>query len=195
VATKWCIPPGVVYKRVIQYNTTPIIARREATFCYCNEATGEVDCFRDNFISIPIYPGQLIPINLIQVPTAEITAAAAYLWRDILPYQLLNWKSLVNKKCMPLPYRVLTTSREPCFAGFTARGILTKSTFHCYYISFKQNCPPGFELHNGVCDCNKHLTAAFPSLTCDIHRETINRPAYIWIAYSKKGIIQYVKKC
>ena len=203
--------PGDVYKRIIQYDTTAnIITRREATFCYCDKATGEVDCFRDTFITTPVYPGQIIPINLIQVPTPEITAAAAYLWRDVsklihqhyaidkpcelVPYQLLNWKNLVNETCMSLPYRVLTTLFEPCFACFSARGI-AKSHFHCYNIGFKQKCPPGFVIHNGACNCNKHLTAAFPTLTCDIDTVTINRPGQTWIAYNTEGIILYVEKC
>ena len=203
--------PGDVYKRVIQYDTTAnIITRREATFCYCDKATGEVDCFRDNFIPTPIYPGQTTPINLIQVPTPEITATAAYLWRDVsesthqynaidkpcklVPYQLVNWKNLVNETCMSLPYRVLTTLFEPCFACFSARGF-AKSVFHCYYIGFKQKCPPGFEIHNGACDCNKHLTGAFPILTCEIDTVTITRPGYTWIAYNTEGIILYVENC
>ena len=203
--------PGDVYKRVIQYDTTAnIITRREATFCYCDKATGEVDCFRDNFIPTPIYPGQTTPINLIQVPTPEITATAAYLWRDVsesthqynaidkpcklVPYQLVNWKNLVNETCMSLPYRVLTTLFEPCFACFSARGF-AKSVFHCYYIGFKQKCPPGFEIHNGACDCNKHLTGAFPILTCEIDTVTITRPGHTWIAYNTEGIILYVENC
>ena len=203
--------PGDVYKRIIQYDTTAnIITRREATFCYCDKATGEVDCFRDNFTTTPVYPGQTTPINLIQVPTPEITAAAAYLWREVselihqhyaiekpcklVPYQLLNWKNLVNETCMSLPYRALATLFEPCFACFSARGI-AKSTFHCYYVGFKQKCPPGFVIHNGACNCNKHLTAAFPTLTCDIDTVTINSPGRTWIAHNTEGIILYVEKC
>ena len=203
--------PGDVYKRVIQYDTTNnIITRTEATFCYCDKDTGEVDCFRDNFTTTPIYPGQIIPINLIQVPTPEITAAAAYLWRDVSdaiyqhnvidkpckldPYTLPKWRPSDQKTCMPLFYRVLANTPEPCFACFSARGI-TKFTFYRYYIGFKQNCPPGFELHNNSCDCNKYLIEAFPTLTCDIDTETINRPGLSWIVYNRQGIISYAVTC
>ena len=77
------------------------------------------------------------------------------------------------------------------FASFSVRGI-AKSAFHRYYIGFKQKCPPGFELHNGVCDCNKHLAAAFLTQTCDIDKVTVDCPGYTWIVYSTEGIILYV---
>ena len=178
--------PGDVYKRLIQYNTTNnIIGRREPTYCYCDNIT-VVDCFKDNFTTTPLYPGQKIPIKLTQVPTPEVTGSSVYLWRDIseyikfhnainkpcklVPYQPPNWRQFIHRAmCIPLFYRALTNTSEPCFVSFSSCGI-TKVTYYRYYISFNQTCPPGFELQNSSCECNKHLKAAFPTLTCNRHK-------------------------
>jgi len=203
--------PGDVYKRVIQYDTTAnIITRQEPTFCYCDKVTGEADCFKDNFTTTPLYAGQIVPINLIQVPTPEITADAAYLWRDVSELKLMQnvlykpcklnqytpskWSPSDKNVHIRLFYRVLSNYFKTCFACFNAR-VIAKSTFYCYYLNLKQNCPPGFELLNSSCGCNHHLQVAFPTMTCNIDMETINRPSLSWISYNKEGIISYAVIC
>ena len=205
--------PGDVYKKVIQCDTTiNIIDRREPTYCYCDNGT-VVDCFRDNFTTTPIYPGQSIPIKLTQVPSSKITSSSSYLWRDVsdfvdrhnaidkpcklVPYQPPNLKELVHiAACMPLFYRALTNTSETCFMTFSSFGA-TKLTYYRYYISFNQTCPPGFELRSNSCKCNKHLQTVFPTLKCNIDTGMLSLRHYYnsWIAYTKEHTILYVYIC
>ena len=199
--------PGDVYRRVIHYDTTKnIIARREPTFCYCDKATRKVDCFKDDFVPTPIYPGQTVPINLVEVPTYQITAiyprkdfwSSGFL-RHFQTCQLESiqpsnyWFQVVYKECVPLFFRVFTDSLEPCSAFINAIG--SGSTTYHFKIGFKK-CPLGFENHNSSCQCNKHLKAAFPTLTCDIETQTLNHSGKGWIGSSQDGkSILYVKRC
>jgi len=198
--------PGDVFERVIRYDTTAhIITRRKATFCYC-DSTGEVDCLKDNFIPASIYPGQTIPISLVQLPTAHTTAL--YPRRDIWsagflyhfkPCRLVSYHSsdyrlqFVYLKCIQLFYRVLADIAQPCSAFFAATG--DDNTLYHYYIGIKQ-CPLAFQISRGTCTCNRLLQAAFPTLTCDIETLTLNRSAKTWIGPSQDGKrILYVKFC
>jgi len=197
--------PGNVYKSIVQFDTTTnIIARRETTFCYCDNITG-ADCITDNFTTTPIYPGQIIPIKLVQVPTNNITPTAVYLWQNVAPtkslynvepcqlspHQPTNWSQLTHKSCVPLLYKAFTNSSEPCSACFG----VTSFIHNCYHIGFKKHCPHGFEHRNGSCKCNRYLKAAFPYLICDIDTKTFYRQANSWISYSKQGTILFVVMC
>ena len=194
--------PGDVYRRVIHYDTTKnIISKQDPTFCYCERTTGTVDCFKDNFISTPIYPGQAIPISLVQVPTQQ--SAAIYQRKDVWSSMFLYhfkpchltsdqpsnyWLQLIYNECVPLFFKVFTISYEPCSAFFNVIGF-SGTTYH-FKIGFK-NCPLGFGNYNGSCQCNKYLRAAFPTLTCDIDTQTFFRPSNLWIGLSqdKKSIL------
>ena len=197
--------PGDVYKRVIQYDTTAnIMTRREATFCYCDKATREVDCFKDNFTSTPIYPGQTIPISLVQVPPYKVTGIyprndvwSSVFLKSFTPCHLVSyhsqdyWLQFVYKECIQLFYKAY--SAETCSAFFTATG--DENTLYHYYIGIKK-CPLGFEISSGTCMCNKLLQAAFPTLKCDIETLTLNRSARTWIGPSQDGkSILYVEFC
>jgi len=198
---------GDVYRRVIHYDTTKnIIARKVPTFCYCDKATGKVDCFKDDFIPTPIYPGQTIPISLVEVPMYQITAiyprkdfwSSGFLSHfqicQLVSIQPSNyWFQVVYKECVPLFFRVFTNSYEPCSAFFNAIG--SGSTTYHFKIGFKK-CPLGFENHNGSCRCNKYLKSAFPTLICDIETQTLNHTGKSWIGSSQDGkSILYVKQC
>ena len=198
--------PGDVYKRVIHYDTTEnVIARQQATLCYCDKVTKEIDCFKDNFTTTPIYPGQTIPINLI--PILKYHPTVIYPQQDLqLPYklslcQLISLKSFesiqfIPNNCTSLLYTAFTTSLEPCSIVFSAVGFtIGISTFYQYYISFKM-CPTGFELQNGICDCNKYLKAAMPTLHCEIDMQTFNVPRKRWIGYNvKQNTILFTDHC
>jgi len=202
--------PGDVNRKVIKWDTTKyIIARNEPTFCYCDKSTDKIDCLRDHFLSTPIYPGQMIPISLIQIPTYQITTI--YPRKDFWSYGFLlkynpfppchlvsiqpsnYWFQVVYKQCVPLFFRVYTDSLEPCSAFFNAMGY-TSTRYH-FKIGFRK-CPLGFENYNGSCQCNKHLKAEFPTLTCDIETQTLNHSGKSWIgsSYDRKRIL-YVKRC
>ena len=197
--------PGDVYKSIVQFDmTTNIIARQEVTFCYCDNIT-EADCLKDNFTTTPIYPGQIIPINLVQVSTRNITPTVFYFWQNVaparsqhnlepcqlMPYQPTNWSQSIHKSCVPLFYRVFTNTSEPCSACFSVASF----NHYCYPIGFRKSCPHGFEHRNGSCKCNRYLQAAFPSLRCDIESKTLYRRANSWISYSKPNTILFVEMC
>ena len=191
--------PGDIYKKVIHYDMKRnIIERQRATLCYCDRVTKEIDCFRDNFTSIPIYPGQTIPMNLIQMPKYQPTVI--YQRKDSItfgflhlfkPCRLKSQKSseslqFIPFNCTQLYYKALTASLKPCSIVFSAVGFITgTSTLYDYYISFK-TCPSGIELQSESCNCNKRLQAAFTTLAYDIDTQTFNVPGKGWIGYTYK---------
>jgi len=54
----------------------------------------------------------------------------------------------------------------------------------------------GFAIHDGSCDCDEQLKAAFPDLKCNIQTQTLTRPSKSWIGLSNdKKHIMYAKNC
>ena len=199
------VTPGDVFKRVIHYDkSTNILATQGATFCYCDNITGEIDCIRDNFTATLIYPGQTIPISLIQVPPYQITViypenCESVQYFNTLPSCMLVpskshsiWQ-FVYKDCVPLHYRAVTNYSKSCSVCFSAAGF--KKYSYIYKLGFKKGCPLGFEINNGACDCNRLLKTAIPTLTCDIDTQTIDRPVHVWIGYTKQNAVSFVELC
>ena len=123
----WLLQVTCSSKFIIQYDSTrSIIARQQATLCYCDKITKEIDCFRDNFTTVPIYPGQTIPINLIQMPEFQPTVIYE---RQLINYitnvcqlKSINSLQLIPNNCTSLFYKAFTTTLEPCVALFSAVG-------------------------------------------------------------------------
>ena len=200
--------PGYVYKRVLHFNVTneKIVNREGVTFCYC-EKTTNVDCMKDQFG--PIYSGQSIPISLKQSVLSNVSAVALVDRHfalvqtineqprcDLVPLHDPKLVQLINFQCTALMYRVLNTNNgTSCYIHFSS--ISSTNIWHSiYFIDFKKACPLGFDSYNGMCECNKQLKAALPSLTCDIDRQTFTHPGYSWIGLSNnKQNILYVEMC
>ena len=203
------LTPGYVNKRVLHFNVTneKIVNREGVTFCYC-EKTTNVDCMKDQFG--PIYPGQSIPISLKQSVLSNVSVAALVDRHfgllqtineqprcDLVPLHDPKLVQLINFQCTALLYRVVNTNNgTSCYIHFSYIGSTNVWHSMLYFIDFKKACPLGFDSYNGVCECNKQLKAVFPSLTCDIDRQTFTRPGYSWIGLSNnKQNILYVKRC
>ena len=202
------LTPASVYEKVLQYDTSDIsaIGRQVGTLCYCKNET-YVDCLRDhNFGSI--YPGQIIPISLIRMPPNNVVNTAIYSSSFpyshnayVMPYEQcpleLEWLQLLHTNCTPISYKVysrnsLETSKK-CYVSF--RATYPDDSFYIYYVDFKE-CPLGFAIHNGSCDCDKNLKTAFPDLRCNIQTQTFTHPGKSWIGLSnEKKHIKYTKHC
>ena len=202
------LTPATVYKKVLQYDMsdTSVVSRQVGTLCYCKSET-YVDCLRDhNFGSI--YPGQTIPISLVRMLHSDVNNTAIYSSSfpyshnvHVMPHEQcpreLEWLQLLHTNCTPISYKVhshtsLKTSKT-CYVSF--RATYPDDSFYIYYVDFKE-CPLGFSIHNGSCDCDTNLKTAFPGLRCNIQTQTFTHPGKSWIGLShNKKYIKYTKHC
>ena len=89
------VTTGEVMKSVLKFNKTieQVIQRDITTLCYCENNVYE-DCITDYFE--PIFPGQMVPINLKQIPPYSNTSIYSIAQYDdieqcpVKPHQL-NW--------------------------------------------------------------------------------------------------------
>ena len=200
------LTPGTVYNKVLQYDTSEksIIGREVGTLCYCSNETN-VDCLRDDNFGF-IYPGQTIPICFIRIPHSYLVNTAIYSSSSshdaqLIPYEPcpseLKWLQLLHTNCTPIDYRVYSSVSlmvpKKCYVSF--RATYPDDSFYIYYVDFK-DCPLGFTINNGSCDCDEKLKVVFPSLKCNIQTQTFTRPGKSWIGLSEdKNDIKYTKFC
>ena len=202
------LTPANVYEKVLKYDTSDmsVIGRQAGTLCYCKNET-YVDCLRDYSFGF-IYPGQTIPISLIRMPLSNVSNTAVYSSTfpyshnaHMMPYEEcpleLEWLQLLHSNCTPISYKVrshnLLEMSKKCYVSF--RATYPDDSFYVYYVDFKE-CPLGFAIHNGSCDCDKNLKTAFLGLKCNIQTQTFTHPGKSWIGLSKdKKYIKYTKRC
>ena len=205
------LTPGDVYKRVLHFdvNIENAINRRSTTFCYC-ESEMHADCITDRFG--PIYPGQTIPLRLTQVLPVGKNFSESFtaihqkflFFKATIPYEECHlvksqdskWVQQIDRKCSSLTYKVYSGSNDSGLCFVSLKDIGADDSSYLYYFDFKP-CPLGFDMHNGSCQCNRHLKYVFPRLLCDIETQIIIRPGRTWIGLSSrdKNKILYVKKC
>ena len=109
-------------------------------------------------------------------------------------YQL-NWLQLVPQNCTFLSYKAYSNTLEKCYVSF--RTAYPDDSLYIYYIDFKE-CPLGFHINDGLCECDEGLKAAFPNLKCNIQSNTISRPDRSWIGSTYNDgqrVIVYAKVC
>ena len=196
---------GDVMGRVLHFNnrtSEQVVYKKVPTICYCDSTTS-ADCIIDHFKAI--FPGQTIPINLKQIPPYSKTSmylVAQSLTQlydieqcQVKPYQL-NLLQSIDNSCIPIAYKVYSNSHpaDRCYVSFKTT-YYPDDSLYIYYIDLKTNCPFGFILINGSCDCHPKLKAAFPTIKCDIDTQSIIRPGNSWVGLSAQGKILYVKLC
>ena len=131
--------------------------------CYCDNRIS-ADCIKDHFK--PIFPGQTIPISLKQVPpispTSIYSSAQSLQWVQdvehclVKPYQL-NWLQSVTNSCTPISYVAYSSSVKRCYVSFITTH--PDESLYTYYIDIHENCPDGFNMIDGSCECD---TKSFP---------------------------------
>ena len=195
-----------VYKRVIALDSsvpTPI-SQQNSTIYFCND-NDEVEYFNDRVK--PIFPGQYIPIRLrlssdlspflcvvlysVNFTMNKLQYELPYRQCMMQPYQHM-WFKLLQQNCTSVDYKVYSNTFEKCYVSFR-----TNNSLYIYYVEFTE-CPLGFSINNGSCECDKHLKAAFPDINCDIQTSKITRPVGSWIGSSYidgRWIMLYTKHC
>ena len=196
-----------VYKRIPDldsFSLTTAFRRRKSTIYFCNDAN-HVEYFKDEFDSI--FPGQNIPVRLIILPpflntvlysinftTDNLKYKIPYKPCEIQAYQF-SWLQLVPQNCTSLSYKAYSNTLEKCYVSF--RTAYPDDSLYIYYIDFKE-CPLGFHINDGLCECDEGLRAAFSNLKCYIQSNTITRPGGSWIGSSHNDgqmVILYAKVC
>ena len=194
-----------------------VVHRNTSTLCYCDSTTYG-DCIKDHFKVI--FPGQKIPINLKQIPShskTSIYSVAQSLDQQlydieqctVIPYPM-NLLQSIGNSCTSLNY---TANLKPATSNYTMDytahskshpisrcHISFKTTYpddslYIYYIDINETCPLGFNLSDGSCECDARLTAAIPSIQCDISTQTISHFSKGWIGVSAEDKILYVEVC
>ena len=191
---------GDVMKSVLKFNKTSkqVIQRDVTTLCYCDNNNNE-DCITDYFRTI--FPGQMVPINLKQIPPYSNTSIYSIaLFDDVeqcpmKPYQL-NWLQSINSSCIPIKYAVYSKSPPEstrCYVSF--KTTYPDDSLYIYYIDINEACPFGFSLIDGSCECDSRLKTAIPTITCDINTQTFSHSEGGWVGLSEQGDILYVRFC
>ena len=198
------LTPGDVMANVLRFNKTreQVLQREVSTLCYCDNRIS-ADCIKDHFK--PIFPGQTIPINLKQ--TLPYNRTSIYSISQQLeqlqeikqcsgePYQLQqNLFQTIDNSCTPIPYKVYSTpDQTQCYVSFQTA--YPGDTLYIYYIDIHKNCPLGFSLSDGSCECDSKLKTVFPTIRCDVNTQTINHLGKGWIGLSAENKILCVKFC
>ena len=196
------ITPGEAYTSMFLHHRSlkPYVIREGATLCYCDDDS-ETDCFKDRFQ--PIFPGQVVNINLILLPpiiqTALYIDSSKLLNNSIYsPCKVPSSKIyLISNKCTPLSFRIKFKSLTEHSCSIYLKTTSTPETLFIYYFDQKE-CPIGFHFINGSCDCEPRLKGAFPNLNCDIDKQTFTRPLGSWIGISHttgNETVCYVESC
>ena len=192
---------GDVMANVLYFNKTSeqVIRRDTGTLCYCDNRIS-ADCIKDHFK--PIFPGQTIPISLKQAPpnspTSIYLSVQSLQWVQdvehclVKPYQL-NWLQSITNSCTPISYVAYSSSVKRCYVSFITTH--PDESLYTYYIDTHENCPNGFNMIDGSCECDSKLKKAFPSITCNINTGTIIRPGNSWVGLSAQHEIFYVHHC
>ena len=192
-----------VYKRMPDLNSfslTTAFRRHKSTIYFCNDAN-HVEYFKDEFESI--FPGQNIPIRLIILPpflntvlySINFTTDKLEYKIPYKPCEVQAWLQLVPQNCTSLSYKAYSNTLEKCYVSF--RTAYPDDSLYIYYIDFKE-CPLGFHINDGLCECDEGLRAAFSNLKCNVQSNTITRPGGSWIGSSHNDgqrVILYAKVC
>ena len=199
-----------VYKRVIALDSSvPISISRQKSTIYCCDDTDKVEYFRVNDRVKPIFPGQHIPIRLALLPPfssvvinsvnfttnkLENEVPYDYTQCEIQPYQF-RLQYMIQQNCTSVSYKVYSNTFNKCYVFF--KTAYPDNSFYIYHVEFT-NCPLGFSINNGSCECDKGLRAAFPDISCDIQTSKITRPIGSWIGSSNidgRWVILYTRLC
>ena len=174
--------PGVINQQIIQFQSQSQLSHH-TNICYClhdNEYNCSVDALG------PIFPGQKLQVGLL-APQTDV----AILYVETQAHFLLNstcklvhqseLTSLIYGFCNMYNFTIASHSSNECELFLTKIQYNTHKYYDAFYVRLLA-CPIGFELLNGVCDCDPILSNSQLDIrNCCIDESTIQHPTNSWI--------------
>ena len=146
----------------------------------------------------PVYPGQMLQVNLCNMCSNDDSAVLYAEVHNInLPgsackiYHQSQLINLIGNHSTAVNYTIVssTPGNDRCELFLTASPFLNK-IYNVFYVQLL-DCPIGFTLQDGICDCDPILPVAFDK--CYIDHSAIKRPANTWIiAQSQANHTKYL---
>ena len=179
--------PQDVNKQYIQYidgnnSTINSLNFNQSSLCVCtDELAADYDCQLSELGYL--YPGQTLIVFLQRTDNGheelDTDPEIVMVKTDILfkPCTLVNineHQQIIGKYCTKFTYTVAFPS-EWCHIYLEMLQDLNVFTIR------KLKCPPGFIEISNICQCDNAITS-FMAITCNINKQTILRPANIWIS-------------
>ena len=167
--------PGYINQQIIQVDRHHWIHHKH--ICYCPH-DGEYNCTVD--LLGPVYPGQMLQVDLC-MPKANkrhsiyVETHAVNLPNSAckLAHQTKFINSIGNES-KTFNFTVISEAYEACELFLTSFQFIRTA----FYVQLLQ-CPVGFTLQNGKCDCDPFLPPDID--TCYIDLSAIRCPANTWI--------------
>ena len=147
--------------------------------CFCKG--GRIVCSK-NIEKRHIKRGELFNVSLVTVgqldtPASSAVRAATFGYNTtIIPINYVN-----SGVCDNVGFRLLTKDDYVVMTLFTDGPCINVSNSHISVEVTLDPCPPGFDLDDDHCECEKRLLELDSSVSCDIDTGLIKRPGYSWI--------------
>ena len=167
--------PGYINQQIIQVDGHQWIHHKH--ICYCPH-DGEYNCTVD--LLGPVYPGQMLQVDLCMPQTDKRHSIYAETHAIALPSsacKLAHQTEFINSignESKTFNFTVISEAYEECELFLTSLEFIQTA----FYVQLLQ-CPVGFTLQNGKCDCDPFLPPDID--TCYIDLSAIRRPANTWI--------------
>ena len=167
--------PGYINQQIIQGDKHQLIHHKH--ICYCPH-DGEYNCTVD--LLGPVYPGQILQVDLC-MPQADkrhhIYAGTHAINLPNSTCKLARQTEFINSignESKTFNFTIISEAYEACELFLTSLQFIRTA----FYVQLLQ-CPVGFTLQNGKCDCDPFLPPDID--TCYIELSAIRRPANTWI--------------
>ena len=193
--------PGVVNEQIIDKPDNTLITIYSCyEICLCT-LEGVHQCKND--VIGPVYPGQILTTSMSIVK--EYPCLDPYFYHKYVASTLPashckvvsqeEWMDLHSEGCNPINLTIISNTSNDCEIFLLQPGISTEYTG--FYVEL-MDCPVGFSLLNGICDCDPLLSGSELHIqACDIELAMITRPGNSWI-YSQtmaNGVKYLLSKC
>jgi len=168
--------------------------------CLCS-SNSIYDCSIDEVG--PIYPGQMLQINLSLPNTKEMSVVYTEIHDILLPKSACTVAhqtddeliSTLNEDCNTLNFVIVSNVTRGCELFFTVEPdeyTYIPNIIDSFYVKLLE-CPIGFTLHDGVCDCDPLLINSDLHIkTCYIEMAAIIHPANSWISSGISNSTKYM---
>ena len=174
----------VIYQKIIKFSNQSFTYRK---ICHCPQ-NGVINCSVD--ILGPVYPGQRLQVELCTPCNDKPSTLYAEVNSIYLPTtackvapqtEIINTISNYSKN---ITFIIVSEAIHKCILFLTVASLLAGSINEAFYVQLR-NCPVGFTLQSGICDCDPILFSYIG--TCYIDLAAIRRPANTWIIDSTEG--------
>ena len=182
--------PGAINEQIIQFHNYlhphPEINHHN-NICYCSYDE-EYNCSVD--VLGPVFPGQKLQVGLLTLHADTFSDFILFV-ETHAPF-LLNSAcrlvhqsesiNLVNSYCNVYNFTISSDLLKECEMFLTIHDQYNMHKFHDAFYVRLLACPIGFELFNGVCDCDPLLSNSELNIrNCYIDESSIQRPTNTWI--------------